>query len=212
MFEGGRRYFDKIHFRSSAFNEKDFDWGNKREDEEQSTKDVSKWAAILSHVLDSSSTCIYADDQRFMTCAAILVAGMYSGSLAEFESRASAFLSPFLVTIKSHIGHSRAQAHLGKAESSNVQLCETEMASPLINRRFIVTQNGYYGLAPLTARVGDICCIIFSARTPFIVRPVAHVPRHYNLIGEAYIHGMMKGEIVEERAGGELQEEDIILV
>ena len=147
-----------------------------------------------------------------MPCAATLAAGMYSGSLAEFESRAAAFLSPFLATIKSYIGHSHAQTHQDKAASGNAQLCETEMASPLINRRFIVTQNGYYGLAPPTARAGDTCCIISSAKTPFIVRPVAHVPQHYKLIGEAYVYGMMKGEILERRADGEFQEEDIILV
>jgi hypothetical protein len=35
---------------------------------------------------------------------------------------------------------------------------------------------------------------------------------NYELIGEAYVHGVMKGEIVERRADGEFQEEDIILV
>jgi hypothetical protein len=204
--------FDKILFRSSAFNEKDFDWGNKRDAEDRNTKGASKWAAILSHVLDPFSACIYADDQRFMACAATLAAGMYSGSLAEFESRAAAFLSPFLVSIAPYIGHSRAQAHHDKAASSDTQLCEAEMASPLINRRFIVTQSGYYGLAPITARAGDTCCIIFGARTPFIVRPVAHLLRQYKLIGEAYVHGIMKGEIVERRANGEFQEDAIILV
>jgi hypothetical protein len=29
------------------------------------------------------------------------------------------------------------------------------------------------------------------------------VPRHYKPIGEAYVHGMVKREIVERRAGGE---------
>jgi hypothetical protein len=203
---------DKLQYRSTAFDEKDFRWAIGNKDEERSMNDVSKWAEILSHVLNPSSTCVYADDRRLMTCAATLAAGMFSGSQAEFESRAAAFLFPYLSAIKYQIDHSRIPAFEDKAAHSDPQLCEIEMAAPLINRRFIVTQNGYYGLAPPTAREGDSCCVIFGAKTPFIVRPVADLPAHYKFIGEAYVHGMMKGEIVEMCADGELQEEDIILV
>jgi Heterokaryon incompatibility protein (HET) len=204
--------FDKLLYRSKAFAEQDFRWASGNKDEEWSINDVSKWTEILSHVLNPSRKCVYADDRRLMTCAATLTAGMFSGSLAEFESRATAFLSPYLSAIESQIDYSHIQALEDKAARGDPQLFEMEMAAPLINRRFIVTQNGYYGLAPPTAREGDSCCVIFGARTPFIVRHVADLSSHYEFIGEAYVHGMMKGEIVEMCAAGEFQEEDIILV
>jgi hypothetical protein len=204
--------FDKLQYRSTAFDEKDFRWASGNKDEEWSINDVSKWAEILSHVLNPSSACAYVDDRRLMACAATLAAGMFSGPLAEFESRATAFLFPYLSAIKTQIDHSHIQALEDKAAHGEPQLCEIEMSAPLINRRFIVTQNGYYGLAPPTAKEGDSCCVIFGARTPFIVRPIADLPSYYKFIGEAYVHGMMKGEIVEMCADGEFQEEDIILV
>jgi hypothetical protein len=204
--------FDKLQYRSTAFDEKDFRWASGNKNEEWSINDVSKWAEILSHVLNPSSTCAYVDDRRLMACAATLAAGMFSGPLAEFESRATAFLFPYLSAIKTQIDHSHIQALEDKAVHGEPQLCEIEMAAPLINRRFIVTQNGYYGLAPPTAKEGDSCCVIFGARTPFIVRTIADLPSYYKFIGEAYVHGMMKGEIVEMCADGEFQEEDIILV
>jgi hypothetical protein len=208
----GGTIFDKLQYCSTAFDEKDFRWASGNKDEEWSINDISKWAEILLHVLNPSSTCMYPDDRRLMTCAATLAAGMFSGSLAEFESRAAAFLFPYLSASKSQIDHSHIQALEDKVADGDPQLCEIEMAAPLINRRFIVTQKGYYGLAPPTAREGDSCCVIFGTKTPFIVRPVAGLPNHYKFIGEAYVHGMMKGEIVEMCVDGEFQEEDIILV
>jgi hypothetical protein len=206
--------FDKLQFRSTTFAKTDFRWASGNKDEEESIEDVSKWAEIFLHILAPSSTCacVYADDRRLMTCAATLAAGMFSGSVAEFEARAGAFLFPYLSAIASQIDHSHIQALEDKVTHSDPQLCEIEMASPLINRRFIVTQNGHYGLAPPTAREGDSCCVIFGARTPFIVRPIADLSGHFKFIGEAYVHGMMKGEIVEKCAIGKFQEEDIILV
>lgn len=222
VFKGGKRLkvrgatFDKIVFRSSVFYEHDFDWGNKPEDEVRSPKDVSKWTEILSHVLDPASNYIYADERRFMTCATTLAAGIYSGSQADFDSRATAFLSPFLPTLKSYSEYSSVLLQVAHktqtADGSNTQLCEMEMATAMINRRFVVTERGYHGLAPALARVGDVCCVVFGANTPFIVRPAAQRHQHFELVGEAYVHGVMKGEIFERSAGVEFQEEDIVLV
>jgi hypothetical protein len=95
---------------------------------------------------------------------------MFSGSLTEFESRAAAFLFPCLSAIKSQIDHSHIQALEDKAAHSDPQLCEIKMAAPLINRRFIVTQHEYYGLAPSTAREEDTCCVIFYIHNKEIKR------------------------------------------
>ncbi|OCK76110.1 hypothetical protein K432DRAFT_396717 [Lepidopterella palustris CBS 459.81] len=86
------------------------------------------------------------------------------------------------------------------------------MGSALTNPRFIAFKNGYYGLEPPTARERDVCCVIFGARTLFIVRAVAGSSGHYEFIEDAYVHGMMKGEIVEMCADGELQEDNTVLI
>lgn len=56
------------------------------------------------------------------------------------------------------------------------------------NRRIIVTNRGFYGVVPLLTRGGDLCCVLFGARTPCILRKTS-TPGRYRLIGDAYIPG-----------------------
>ena len=62
-------------------------------------------------------------------------------------------------------------------------------------RSFLFTRKGYYVLGPCIAKPGDVCCVLFGATVPFILRKVDEAP-HYKLIGEAYIYGLMRGEAV----------------
>jgi hypothetical protein len=59
------------------------------------------------------------------------------------------------------------------------------------SRRFITTTKGFAGLAPVSCRSGDVICVILGCRTPIILRPV---DEHFEIVGEAYVHGVMKGE------------------
>jgi hypothetical protein len=56
---------------------------------------------------------------------------------------------------------------------------------------------------------GAICCVFFGATVPFILRKVDEAS-HYKLIGEAYIHGLMRGEAVNLIPKDEQQEEFIL--
>lgn len=51
---------------------------------------------------------------------------------------------------------------------------------------------------------GDVCCVLFGGRMPFILRPAGHF---FRLVGVCYIHGAMDGEIVERMEAGELKEQ-----
>ncbi len=72
-------------------------------------------------------------------------------------------------------------------------------------RRFFVTQKGYFGLGPEAMKEGDLCCILFGAMVPFILRRVDH---QYVIIGESYIYGVMRGEIVDMWLNGDLEAEN----
>ena len=68
--------------------------------------------------------------------------------------------------------------------------------------RFAVTQNGYIGLVPHCARVGDQIALILGAPIPFILRDSGKSEggperRLLQLVGDAYIHGMMYGEAMD---------------
>lgn len=66
-------------------------------------------------------------------------------------------------------------------------------------RAFAKTAKGYFVLGPKVMEVGDIVCVLFGGKTPFGLRPWAD--GQYLLVGEAYVHGLMKGEAEVPRLG-----------
>jgi hypothetical protein len=78
------------------------------------------------------------------------------------------------------------------------------IATVSYGQRFGVTEQGYMGLIPPGAEVGDLLCVIWGAETPVLLRQRssdrdgdgANDPV-YHLVGACYIHGMMAGEILE---------------
>ncbi len=82
------------------------------------------------------------------------------------------------------------------------------MAARCQGRAFIITKKGYYGLAPHVSQPGDLCYVVYGSSVPFIMRPCQSARgRHVRLVGEAYIHGIMRGEAVQMLQDGVLQEE-----
>jgi hypothetical protein len=50
-------------------------------------------------------------------------------------------------------------------------------------------------LCPASSQVGDLVCFIRDADVPFVLRPVDN--DRFELLGEAYMHGFMHGEVGE---------------
>lgn len=71
------------------------------------------------------------------------------------------------------------------------------------NRRLIVTSKGYIGLGPSALREGDQVCVLFGGIVPFTLRQEDGV---YRMIGECYVHGLMRGEAIKEMRDGKLSE------
>lgn len=61
-------------------------------------------------------------------------------------------------------------------------------------RRLIVTENGHVGLGLQVTEPGDFVCILKDAIVPFKLRPEADDGK-FKLFGEAYVQGMMFGEV-----------------
>jgi hypothetical protein len=62
-------------------------------------------------------------------------------------------------------------------------------------RSLCVTTSGRICLTPSETRVGDSVAILYGGRTPYILRPIGD---DFEFIGESYVHGLMKGEAVED--------------
>jgi Heterokaryon incompatibility protein (HET) len=66
----------------------------------------------------------------------------------------------------------------------------------MFKRRPFLSAQGYVGLAPSLAEVGDVIVIIYGAIVPFIIRDLGN--GQFEFVGEAYVHGIMDGEYVEK--------------
>ena len=72
------------------------------------------------------------------------------------------------------------------------------------NRRFFIPSDEIdaidyrFGIAPTDAKVGDIVCILLGCSVPVVLSPVdgSNHPERYRLIGEAYLHDVMNGELL----------------
>jgi len=63
------------------------------------------------------------------------------------------------------------------------------------NRRYVLSEDGHFCLAPGCAREGDLVVVLFGGELPFLLRP-ANVNGAFYMVGGAYIHGLMHGEAV----------------
>jgi len=62
-------------------------------------------------------------------------------------------------------------------------------------RRPFLTAKGRLGLGPKDMRNGDIVAVVFGAEVPLVLREEAD--GRYLLVGEAYVDGIMDGEVME---------------
>jgi hypothetical protein len=69
-------------------------------------------------------------------------------------------------------------------------------ASATYKRRLFFTREGYIGLAPKGARVGDQIYVLFGAEVPYALRRKGDDLQTFEVVGECYCHGIMEGEML----------------
>jgi hypothetical protein len=62
-------------------------------------------------------------------------------------------------------------------------------------RKIFISERGYCGLVPDSAKTGDVLCILFGCDVPVLLRELG--TNKFNLIGESYIGRLMDGEAIE---------------
>lgn len=86
-------------------------------------------------------------------------------------------------------------------------------------RALFFTGAGHIGVGPRHMRIGDVCADLLGDTPPFILRPVvdeitvssgATMQKRYEVVGDAYIDGMMPGEGL--MSNNIIDVEDIVLV
>jgi hypothetical protein len=165
------------------------------------------WEALPS---DSSR---YGDEQArrdaFTLC---LVSGRYKHTTIaeddmEFHRRIANAYSDYLKSVQaSGVGDERLRADARDFENDYTWTAR--------ERRFFVTEKGFYGIGPPLVKVGDVVAVPQGFMIPYVLRPTAQENK-YKLVGAAFIQGIMRGEALDERDplgldAGKLQ--DIVIV
>jgi hypothetical protein len=83
--------------------------------------------------------------------------------------------------------------HDARANEEETNAFYDQMVGVCHNRCFASTKSGLFVLAPWLTQPGDICVVLFGAGAPFVLRPRGN--GEYRLLGEAYIGGIMNGEL-----------------
>ncbi|KXT16822.1 hypothetical protein AC579_6797 [Pseudocercospora musae] len=81
------------------------------------------------------------------------------------------------------------------AKMRSASRASTAILKACQNRRYFLSASGRMGLGPANMRVGDVVVILYGGRFPFILR--ANGDEH-ELVGYSFVHGIMKGEMMEE--------------
>ncbi len=103
--------------------------------------------------------------------------------------------------VQTERGPVAAVSHLAleprSAPSELVQAAkEAERAVELraVRRRFFITSKGFFGLGPRNMEEGDVVFVLYGCSVPVVLRPKG---KHWSLIGEAFVAGIMDGEVVQ---------------
>lgn len=70
----------------------------------------------------------------------------------------------------------------------------SSMLSAGLSRRPFLSSDNRVGLAPESAAVGDVISVFYGSDVPFVLR--LDGDGRYRLLGEAYVHGIMDGELM----------------
>jgi hypothetical protein len=84
-------------------------------------------------------------------------------------------------------------------EMSEATIFQEQVFRACNGRSFFITQKGRMGLGPIEMTDGDVVAILLGSSVPFILREQG---TQFTLVGECYVHGVMKGEMLEDPSAG----------
>jgi hypothetical protein len=118
-------------------------------------------------------------------------------------------LQPFLASTHGELPwpHKDRKMTLEEEKQSSIRYME-HAERRTMRKSFFVTEKGYMGFGAAKLHEGDQVCILFGCPHPLLLRETGDT---YHLVGEAYIYGMMRGEMMAEFEAGKFVEETFVL-
>jgi hypothetical protein len=96
-------------------------------------------------------------------------------------------------------GHFTINSLRTRKPAKTLEDLRTAIRSALTMRRFAITEKGYFTLVPRGTKEGDVIVVFEKACIPFVIRKTRSDDcdgQKYELLGEAYVHGIMHGEVM----------------
>ncbi|KAL9106298.1 MAG: hypothetical protein Q9227_008633 [Pyrenula ochraceoflavens] len=119
------------------------------------------------------------------------------GSELPPESLAPAYIA-YRKLVRASFPHHPDSTPISREEKADLRIIGqpvSEAVGARINgRRPCLTGKDYLGFAPDATRPGDLLAIFLGSTVPFVIRPHDREVDSFWLIGECYVHGIMKGE------------------
>jgi hypothetical protein len=140
---------------------------------------------LMVSVRNNDGPSSYPSDLYLNAFFKTLVKSSYPGDPDAWLLAQSAYVQRFL---EHKDNPSRFEWESGDQDAKKLALVHEIVRDCTKERRFMVTQRGYMGLAPAIAQEGDLCSIIFGCQTPSLIRPTA-VESRYTFLGNAYVLG-----------------------
>ena len=145
------------------------------------------WLSLIEqHVADPYST---GESRSEATWRTILANASSAGHLAQSDVQGLGF------DAWSRIPQSGQELRNPTVQQAMVQFMGAA-ASATYKRRLFFTQEGYIGLAPKGAKVGDEIYLLFGAEVPYVLRRKGDDLQTFEVVGECYCHGIMEGEML----------------
>ena len=104
----------------------------------------------------------------------------------------------------------RRSATLSGDENYKRRQVHVSMRNATFGRRLFWTAEGYMGLGPAAAKVGDQICVLHGGQVLYVLR--ARSANEHEFVGECYVHGLMDGEAMAMQMSLDLPDEKFILV
>ena len=204
VFDVVTRYTDILEFNEESMS---FDFYRDLDSDEVSGNLIERVWETLRHSPNSEypSGCSEHEALGFaITASCNDTASTSSSILADYSS----FMLETLVeagrVTSDSMGQNREYDNIvAAAEGGDLVQFGVKATPACMERRLFRTSKGYFGLGSPFLESGDLICILFGTRTPFILRKKDDA---FGLIEDCYISGIMSGEAIEMWQNGELSD------
>jgi len=154
---------------------------------------VALWLESIRHLLSQSGISEFEQKDPLMRIAAADLYRSTTGDVERIQDEGIGSFSQFYKLLWGSLRHITSEDARLRSTSLGYQ---SAMLCAGRGRRPFLSSDNRVDLAPESAAVGDVITVFYGSDVPFVLR-LDKNGRH-RLLGEAYVHGIMDGELMAQ--------------